>query len=289
MRRSFRDAIVGFSILGGIVALAGSMLWLRGVKLSRSTWNITASFENAAGLAERSPVTYRGILVGSIGKIKVTPNAIEATLDINDAELSLPIPVIAKVSNSSLLGGDVQVSLLSLGSPLTEKAPLPRSKDCLESKVLCHGAKIKGKPLMSISTLTEELERMLQKADKKDIVSNLVQSTKQFDLTQKNLDELILQVKDEVARAEPIITHLNQATEHVNNILAAIDNPNTLNDIIQTAKSTRSITKKVDNLGSDMGKIMEDEELMSAIRSVTIGLGEFFNELYPVQTSELKR
>ena len=57
----------------------------------------------------------------------------------------------------------------------------------------------------------------------------------------------------------------------------------TLNDLQQTASSTRSITEKIDEFGTDLSKIIEDKELMYAIRSVTIGLGELFNELYPEQ------
>ncbi len=287
MRRSVRDAIVGFSLVGGIVAFATTMLWLRGVRLSATAWNITASFKDATGLAERSPVTYRGILVGSVGKIQVTPDAVQATLEIDKGNLRLPKPVVAKVFTSSLLGGDVHVSLISRGSkPSDLKAPMPGATNCYESNILCNGEVITGESLTSISTLTEELERILQKADKQDIVASLVDSTRQFDITQKNLDELIQQVKSEVLRAKPIITNLSLASTHISNILAALDNPKTLNDIQQTASSTRSITNKIDSLGTDMQEIISDEDLMKALRSVTIGLGEFFNELYPEETKE---
>ncbi len=281
MRRSVRDAIVGFSIIGGMAAFAGTMLWLRGVRLSANAWNISANFENASGLAERSPVTYRGILIGTVGKIDITPQSIKARLEIDNGLIQLPKPVFAKVVTSSLLGGDVQVSLISLGKPLPPKSPLPGSKNCFGSKVLCDGETIEGQSLMSISTLTEQFEEILKKADKEDIVSNLIASTKQFDLTQKHLDELIVQVKEELKKAQPIINNLVLASEHFNNILAALDNPKTLKDLQQTASSTSSLTKKIDALGDDMGKIMNDSELKNALRSVTIGLGELFNELYP--------
>ena len=281
MRRSVRDAIVGFSIIGGMVAFAGTMLWLRGVRLSANSWNVTASFDNASGLAERSPVTFRGILIGTVGGINVTPEAIEARLEIDDGQLRLPRPVFAKVVTSSLLGGDVQVALVSLGKPLSLQAPLPGSKDCPKSRVLCKGDRIQGEPLTSISTLTEGLERMLKNADNQNVISSFAESTRQFDLTQKHLDELVVELKSEITRARPIITSLNLAIDHINNILAAIDNPKTLNDIQQAASSTSSLAKKIDALGSDMGQIMKDSELKSALRSVTIGLGELFNELYP--------
>ncbi len=283
MRRSLRDAIVGFSILGGIVAFAGTMFWLRGVRFNAKTWSIKANFSDASGLSERSPVTYRGINVGSVGEISIMPKLIQATLEIEKNDLRLPRPVFAKVVNSSLLGGDVQIVLVSLGELVSSNPPLPGSKNCYGKEFLCEGEIIQGKPLSSIASLTAELESIVKKAGEEDIISNVINSTKQFDKTQKELEELITQAKEEIKRAEPIINELAEASMHINNILSAIDNPKTLNDIQETASSTRSLTRRIDNLGEDFEKLMEDEDLMNAFRSVTIGLGELFNELYPAR------
>ena len=72
MRRSLRDSIVGFSLLGGILIFTFFSFWLRGVKLSSKNWHLFAEFNNASGLSKKSPVTYRGILVGSIDEFKKT-------------------------------------------------------------------------------------------------------------------------------------------------------------------------------------------------------------------------
>ena len=130
MRRSVRDAIVGFTVIGGIIGFAAAALWLRGVRLGSSYWTLTARFNDAAGLAERSPVTYRGILVGSVRSIAVTPEAVVAELEIDKGDLILPLPVTATVASGSLLGGDAQVALVSRGIPLPKDAPLPRAADC---------------------------------------------------------------------------------------------------------------------------------------------------------------
>ncbi|WP_320668274.1 MlaD family protein [Prochlorococcus sp. MIT 1307] len=281
MRRSVRDAIVGLSIVGGIIAFGGIMLWLRGIKLGANSWQIKANFSDASGLSERSPVTYRGILVGEVGAIEVRPEAVQATIKIDKPDLYLPTPVIARVVKNSLLGGDVQVALISSGKLLGINNTLPGDENCFNSQILCKDDLIKGEPLTSISTLTTELERIVRKASQKDIIQNLVDSTNQFDKTQKELESLIIQTKKEVKRAQPIITELSEASAHINNILAAIDDPETLNDIKETASNARSLSKKIDTMGTEVNKLMDDDELMNALRSVTIGLGKFFNEVYP--------
>jgi hypothetical protein len=50
MRRSVRDAIVGFTVLGGLVGFAATGLWMRGIRLGSSDWRLTANFNDAAGL-----------------------------------------------------------------------------------------------------------------------------------------------------------------------------------------------------------------------------------------------
>ncbi len=284
MRRSVRDAIVGFSIVGAIIAFSGATIWLRGLRIGAKAWSVTANFADASGLAERSPVTYRGILIGSVGTIHVTPKAVLASLNIDNGNLRLPLPVRAKLVTGSILGGDVQVALISDGKTLPNNAPLPISKDCFKEKILCNGAIINGEQVASISQVSETLEELLEDATEKKIIEHLASSTEQFELTQKNLDNLILQFKKEIAQTGPIIENLYKSSIHINNILATLDNQKTLTDFKETASSARSITQKIDELGGDVQKLIKDKEFMDAIRKVTIGLGEFFNEIYPSRT-----
>ena len=158
--------------------------------------------------------------------------------------------------------------------------------DCSGSKVLCNGATILGEPPVSISSVTETLERILQEVEKQKLVTYLVDSTKQIESTAEDVSKLMSQLKDEVARAEPMITNLNLATGHINNVVEAFDNPKTVNDLKQTVSYARSLTKKFDAVGGDVEKLTNDPQFMNALRSVTLGLGEFFNELYPAQAGD---
>ena len=281
MRRSLRDAFVGFSLLGGLVIFSGAMLWLRDFRLGSKTWEISANFKDASGLAKMSPVTYRGIIVGSVQKINFTPSTVETKIKIHKNNLILPKPVIAKIVTSSVLGGDAQLSLISLGKSLKSNKLSKVNKDCPNKKILCSGDKIKGLEMVSISSLTEGLDQIIDQADKQAIVNKISESIKQFDKTQANLDELVLLSKSELLRAKPIISELKKASFHLNNILESLDNPKTLKDIKELASTSSSLTKKIDQMSSNMGSIMEDKELVDALKRVTIGLSKFFDEIYP--------
>ena len=281
MRRSLRDAFVGFSLLGGLVIFSGAMLWLRDFRLGSKTWEISASFKDASGLAKMSPVTYRGIIVGSVQKINFTPNTVDTKIKLNNDNLILPKPVIAKIVTSSMLGGDAQLSLVSLGKSLNRKEIITVKKDCPNKRILCSGDKIKGVEMSSISSLTEGINGIIDEADRQSIVNKISESIQQFDRTQANLDELVLLSKSELLRAKPIISELTKASIHLNNILESLDNPKTLKDIQELAATSTSLTKKIDQMSSDMGNIMEDKELLDALKRVTIGLGKLFDDIYP--------
>ena len=281
MRRSLRDACVGFSLLGGLVIFSGAMLWLKDFRLGSKTWEISASFKDASGLAQMSPVTYRGIIVGSVQKINFTPNTVDTKIKLNNDNLILPKPVIAKIVTSSMLGGDAQLSLVSLGQSLNRNELITIKKDCPNKRILCSGDNIKGIEMASISSLTEGINGIIDEADRQEIVNKVSESIEQFDRTQANLDELVLLSKLELIRAKPIISELTKASIHLNNILESLDNPKTLKDIQELASTSSSLTKKIDQMSTDMGNIMEDKELIEALKRVTIGLSKLFDDIYP--------
>ena len=281
MRRSLRDAFVGFSLLGGLVIFSGAMLWLKDFRLGSKTWEISASFKDASGLAQMSPVTYRGIIVGSVQKINFTPNTVDTKIKLNNDNLILPKPVIAKIVTSSMLGGDAQLSLVSLGKSLNKNELITVKKDCPNKRILCSGDNIKGIEMASISSLTEGINGIIDEADRQEIVNKVSESIEQFDRTQANLDELVLLSKLELIRAKPIISELTKASIHLNNILESLDNPKTLKDIQELASTSSSLTKKIEQMSTDMGNIMEDKELIEALKRVTIGLSKLFDDIYP--------
>ena len=286
MRRSVRDAIVGFTVIGGIIGFASTALWLRGVRLGSSHWTLTARFNDAAGLAELSPVTYRGILVGSVRSIAVTPEAVVAELEIDKGDLVLPLPVTATVASGSLLGGDAQVSLVSRGTALPKDAPLPRAANCRPEQQLCDGSTVQGREAASLSTVTETLQELLAQAQKERVIPHAADSLEQIDATAKQFEVLTVQLQDELAKAAPVMRNLEAATVHVNNIASSLDNPQTLSELKQTAANAAQLTAKIDAVGGDVAQLTGDPEFMKGVRNLTIGLGALFGEIYPAQTGQ---
>ena len=281
MRRSLRDSIVGFSLMGGILIFTFFSFWLRGVRLSSKNWHLFAEFKNASGLSKKSPVTYRGILVGSIEDIIFTNETIKAKIVLNNPEIILPRPAFARVVTNSFLGGDVQVALETSEKEISKNIEKPISEKCDTKLIVCQGDIITGKQLSSLSNITNTLSQLLKESNQENLIENVLNSIDQFDRTQENLDELIYLSKQELERVEPLIKEMTIAANHLNNILSTIDDKETLDDIKLTVSAVKSISTKIDDMSGDFEKLMKDKELTRSIRDLTIGLSKFLNEIYP--------
>ena len=281
MRRSLRDSIVGFSLAGGLIIFTSFSFWLRGIKLSSKDWFIFADFNNASGLSKKSPVTYRGIIVGSIEDLIFTNESIKAKIVINNPEIILAKPAFAKVVTNSFLGGDVQVAIESSEANLPENTENATSELCNKNLIVCEGDTIKGKQLSSLSNITNRINQLLKESNQENLVENIIKSMEQFDNTQANLDELIYLSKQEIIRVKPLLNDLTVAAGHLNKILETMNDAETLEDIKLTLDASSSISQKIDLMADEFQLLMKDQELTSALRDLAIGLSKFLNEIYP--------
>ncbi len=281
MRRSLRDSIVGFSLLGGILIFTFFSFWLRGVRLSSKSWHLFAEFNNASGLSKKSAVTYRGILVGSIEDISFTNESIKAKIVLNNPDIILPRPTFARVITNSFLGGDVQVALETSEKSLPKNIEKPTSENCNTKLIICQGDTITGKQLSSLSNIANRISQLLKESNQENLIENIVNSMDQFDRTQENLDELIFLSKQELKRVEPLIKEITIAANQLNNILSTVNDKETLNDIKLTINAARSISTKIDDMSDDFEQLTRDKELTKSLRDLTIGLSKFLNEIYP--------
>lgn len=302
MRRSVREALVGFSILAAVAGGLGVWFWLKGVSLQRNTWTIQARFSDAAGLAVRSPVSFRGVVIGNVRRIRITDQAVEAELEINDPHLRLARPVLARVGTGSLLGGDAIVALIPSGRAQPASLVDPRSRQCDNSRMVCSGGEVRGVVAPTLGDVTETMQRLLSEAEQRRLVPELVATTKVFAATADRADRLIAdtqrlsrELERAVSKADPILRNLDRAsanaaraTGNVENVTAALNNPRSIADLKNTLNNASKLTARWEAVGGDVQKLTNDAQFIGGMRSVAVGLGKFFDDLYPAQTDEAR-
>ena len=302
MRRSVREALVGFSLLTAVVSGVGLWFWLRGLTLSRGHWTIQASFADAAGLANRSPVYYRGVMVGRVSGIEVSGQEVIARLEITDADLRLARPLVARVGAGSLLGGDAVVSLVSAGKPLPRSSPSPRDSGCDDRRMVCHGSRVAGVEAPSLESVTATVQSLLNQAEKEGVVKRLARATDSFDQTAAeirrlsrqgeafvgNADQLVSGLQEVVGKTDPIVANLQaasldvrQASGSAKRLTGRLEDPRMMEDLQATLTNARRLTDRWEAVGSDVQKLTADPAFVQGMLQVTVGLGRFFEDLYP--------
>ena len=85
-----------------------------------------------------------------------------------------------------------------------------------------------------------------------------------------------------------MIDNLNAATAearstfaHASNIVGTLDNPKSLNELRNTVSNAEQLTRRLDAISGDVEELSGDPDFINGLRSVTVGLGKFFDELYP--------
>ena len=288
MRRSVKEAIVGFTLLAAVSSAGLVWLWLRGVSVSNRTWRFQANFADAAGLAPRSAVTYRGVTVGHVQEVTPTATAVEVQIDIDQPNLQLPQPLDARVEAASLLGGDAVVALTAPIKPLPKGTPGPKAINCNRALTVCNGSVIQGKSAATLSQVTATLQQLLDQAEKEKLIPKLSTTISSINTTaneatafMKDGQGLIGDLQTTVRDVKPTINNLNASTAHILNFVRALDNPKTLSELKGTIANLEELTDTLDRVGGDIEKLTSDQRFMDGLRKSVIGLGAFLNEIYP--------
>lgn len=91
-----------------ITVIGGAFVGGRYAQLDRlfidRTYEVTAQFSNSGGIFSGAQVTYRGIEVGTVGKLTFTREGVEARLDIEKSAPQIPSDVLVVVANKSAIG-----------------------------------------------------------------------------------------------------------------------------------------------------------------------------------------
>ncbi|MFG2820857.1 MlaD family protein [Kitasatospora sp. NPDC048365] len=91
-------SVLVLSYLGVRYADLGRYVGLRGY------YTVRVQLPETGGLFEHANVTYRGVSVGRVGPIRLTPDGVEAELRINNATPRIPARLKAVVANLSAVG-----------------------------------------------------------------------------------------------------------------------------------------------------------------------------------------
>jgi len=127
--RFWNEFRIGVLAVGAIALLFLGVRFLQGTPLLGSTYALIAQFESADGIAEGTPVTVRGLPVGTVDNVSLSEqDGVRARLRIQD-EVGLTEGTTASIRGLAALD-DVSVSLQRTpgGEPLAAGARIPTAQ-----------------------------------------------------------------------------------------------------------------------------------------------------------------
>jgi phospholipid/cholesterol/gamma-HCH transport system substrate-binding protein len=165
LTRTTRIQLVVFAVIGVLViaytglhyANLGRFLGLRGY------YTVQLELASAGGIFPQADVTYRGVSVGRVGAVRLTPTGVEADLNINDSAPPIPADLQASVADLSAVG-EQYVNLrpaTGSGPYLTQGSVIPRRDTSLPL------------PVTSLLTSVNELATSVPLGEMRTVLDNL--------------------------------------------------------------------------------------------------------------------
>lgn len=212
------------SITGLVLVLVACLVYLSSEILATpvagETREITVELERTGGLYEGSAVTYRGLRVGRVNRIDLTPTGAEATVRIT-RPVDVPADTEARVR-----------SLSPVGEQFLDLQPRSESGPFLQT-----GARITGDAVdvpVSLASATGALDGLLQQVDGEDVQTVLTELAAATEGTQADLESLL-------DSTDALVTSLDEVWPETRRLLT--NGRTTLNTLAESGPELRKLSR----------------------------------------------
>jgi phospholipid/cholesterol/gamma-HCH transport system substrate-binding protein len=178
IRRGVKVQLVAFLVLTVLgVGFVGARYVGLGDALLGSGYVVTADFPESGGIFENAEVTYRGVAVGRVDRLRLAADGVHVDLRLDDG-VRVPADAVAVVENRSAVGEQyVDLQPRSVGAPYLadgDRIPGPANRTPLHTE-----------------TLLVDLGRLVHSVDKDDLVVVIDELGKAFAGTGPDLQRLL--------------------------------------------------------------------------------------------------
>lgn len=286
MERNVNYFWVGIFVSLSLIAMVGFIIWLVGASDTRNYTKYTIYFNDpVSGLTEGGQVQYKGVPVGTIKKIRLTPNQID--LIKVDIEIAQNTPVRLKTKATLAMQGITGRNYIELTTEADdtqpprrmtgEKYPVIEGSGTQLSKLFADVPKITDK-ILSVSTKLDEILNEQNTKALSNTVANLEHLSKDLNglLTDENVQNFSAAVanistaseefKGMVLKFEQTADKIDEAVVNINEAAiagkegitkASRDGVNKLIELsVESRKAAESVRRLSDKLNDDPSQLI---------------------------------
>jgi phospholipid/cholesterol/gamma-HCH transport system substrate-binding protein len=278
-RKNLKDGALGLFIIGGIAAIAGAVLWLRGVQINSAKFTFKIKLPDASGLNTGSIVRFRGVEVGRITNLIASADHAEAIVSIENPKLLIPKTSIAETNQSGFLG-NTNIDIFPPSQKLDLSADLnPLAKDCNSQLIICQGGEIEGIRGVSFIALLKDSSEALRKINDQNVIDNLNNTLIAAQSTAKSIQKLtdsanraVGTFENQVVKFGDTADAISGAANKVGNVATSAQDlievnreklAQTLDGIAATSREAQALLASAKPLLSD-GKFIANLQTLSA-------------------------
>jgi len=220
-----RNVMVGVTVLAGLTFLAWMIIQFGGrvaTPFADDTIRVRFVTERADGVADGSPITFRGIDAGHVTRVWLADNRKQVYFEGKVKKIpAVPGNVSARIRTSSLLGGGSVVSLETEGDPVSETV---KPDQLIEARFVGFNEMF---PVEDIGALARELKLTVA----------------QF-------------------RESKLIEHFDQQVQNIGRVVdsihAVVSDPKTQDDLRTTIANARTLSEQARSLAAKLDKAADD-------------------------------
>jgi phospholipid/cholesterol/gamma-HCH transport system substrate-binding protein len=170
--RVFREGTLGIFIIVVLGALAGVLLWQRGLRIGGTGFSFIVELDDASGLDVGSPLRYRGIQVGTVQSVKAGTSKVRVSVEVDNSDLAIPRDSTVETNQSGFLA-NTAIDIFPQTS-LDDAPDLnPIAKDCNADLIVCQGSIIAGTTGVDFTKLLRDSAEALDNFGNEEFLGNL--------------------------------------------------------------------------------------------------------------------
>ncbi len=282
-RKTLRDGALGLFIIGGVVAIGGALLWLRGLQLNSSKFTFTIKMPDASGLNTGSIVRFRGVEVGRVISLATQTEGVNVVVSIENSKLLIPKQSVAETNQSSFLG-NTNIDIL----PPKDKVEIdpnmnPLAKDCNGELIVCQGGEVMGSQGVSFVALLKDSRATLRKINSENLVENLNDTLAATKATARSIQKLTDSANRVVGTFEGQIVKFGNTADAISGAATKVGNvANSAQDLIevnreklaQTLDGIAATSREAQALLASAKPLLSDGKLIANLQKLSENAAE---------------
>lgn len=239
------EVLVGIVVVAGLLVLAVGGWWLTGRPWAGEQRELVAAFKGVGLLSEGGPVKYRGVQIGRVERIALSPRGIGVfvTMSVNP-EVELPADAGVVLAPESFFG-DWQASIVSRNDPAYRE---------LDFTFVPGRNVLPGAALPDITELTAVAARI---AGDIEILSDRVSLA--------FTEETAIKIRETIENVQEVSEQLSGFIDQQTDVYAAVGQ-----NVLQATQNIEQTTAEVQRVTGQFGAAVDEGEIQAIITNARV-------------------